>query len=181
LNQMIQELDECSSLFQRLDEMASIYLKTQAKKFALTNEILQACLDEVISGKPMDPLPQKRKPRREEHIVRVWEFNVANVGKPLVFETDDGQLWQLCDVGLGWTYYDEVKPDWQENEIIAQYLPANINPRSRDSKPWHYEFKLAKGAVFWVRPGKRERSFEWGIRTKERNTEQDSTAALSSI
>ena len=181
LNQMIQELDECSSLFQRPDEMASPYLKTQTKKFGLTDEILQACLDEVISGKPMEPFPQKRKLRKQEHIVRVWEFNMADVGKPLVFETDDGQLWQLCDVGLGWTYYEEIKPDWQENGIIAQYLPADINPRPKDSKPWHYELNLEKGAVFWVRPGNRERSFKWGIRIKKRNTEQDSKAAPSDI
>ena len=166
LDRILQELDEYTSLSQRLDEMASTYLEAQTKKFGLTDEILQTCLDEVISGKPMEPLPQKRKLRKQEHIVRAWEFNVADVGKPLVFESTDGQLWQLCDVGLGWTYYNEVKPDWQENEIIAQYLPADINPRPKDSKPWHYEFKLGKGAVFWVRPGKRERSFKWGIQTK---------------
>lgn len=170
LNQMIQELDEYSSLFQSLDDMASTYLKRQIQKFGLTDEVLKACLDEIISGKPMEPLPQKRKLKKREHVVRVWEFNVVDVGKPLVFETDDGQLWQLCDVGLGWTYYDEVKPDWQENKIIAQYLPANIDPRPKDTKPWHYEFRLAKDAMFWVRPGKQERSFRWGIRTRQRNT-----------
>jgi hypothetical protein len=173
LNLILQELDEYSSLFQRLDEIASEHLETHTtKKFGLTDEILQDCLDEVISGKPMEPLPQKRKPKKQECIVRVWEFNLEDVGKPLVFETDDGELWQLCDVGLGWTYYDEVKPHWQENKIIAQYLPANIDPRPKDSEPWHYEFNLAKGAVFWVRPGKRERSFKWGIQTKRRNTDQ---------
>jgi len=181
LNQILQELDEYSSLFQMLDEMASTHLRRQIKKFGLTDEILQVCLDEVISGKPMEPLSEKRKLRKQEHIVRAWEFNVTDVGKPLVFETDDGQLWQVCDAGLGWTYYDEVKPDWRENEIIAQYLPADINPRPKDSKPWHFEFALAKGAVFWVRPGKQERSFKWGIRTTGRNTEQDSTAASSDI
>lgn len=170
LNQILQELDKYSCLFQRLDEMASTYLEAQNKKFGLTDEIFQACLREVISGKPMEPLHQKLKLRKQEHIVRVWEFDMADVGKPLVFESADGQLWQLCDVGLGWTYYNEVKPDWQENEIIAQYLPADINPRPKNSKPWHYEFKLRKGAVLWVRRGKRERSFEWGIRTKGRNT-----------
>lgn len=166
LNQVLQELNEYSCLFERLDEMASAYLKTQTRKFGITDEILQACLSEVISGKPMKPLPQKRKLRKQERIVKVWELNVTDVAKPLIFESADGQLWQLCDVGLGWTYHNEVKPDWQGNEIIAQYLPVDINPRPKDFKPWHYEFKLDKRAVFWVRPGKRERSFEWGIRTK---------------
>ena len=181
LNQIFRELDEYSSLFQRLDEMASIHLDVQRRKLGLTDEMLQACLDEIISGKPMEPLPQKRKPRKQEHIVRAWEFNVTDVGKVLVFESDDRQLWQLCDVGLGWTYFDKVKPDWQENEIIAQYLPADISPRPKDSRPWHYEFELGKGAVFWVRPGNRERSFKWGIRTMGTNAKQDSTAAPSNI
>ena len=119
----------------------------------------------------MEPLLQKRKLRKQERIVRVWQFNLADTGKPLVFESDDGQLWQLCDVGLGWTYYNEVGSNWQENEIIAQYLPAAINPRPEGSKPWHYEFKLGKGAILWVQPGERDRSFEWGIRTKGKNTE----------
>jgi hypothetical protein len=182
LNLMFQELDEYSSLFQRLDEVASKYLKTQTiKKLSLTDQILRDSLAEVISGKPMEPLPKKRRPGKQERIVRVWEFNLADVGKPLVFETDDGQLWQLCDVGLGWTHYDKIKLDWQENEIIAQYLPVNIDPRPKDSKPWHYEFRLAKGAILWVRPGNRERSFKWGIQTKRRNTEQDPTSDHSYI
>ena len=165
LNQMLLELDEYSTLFQAVDEVASAYLKTQTTiKLSLTDEILQTCLDEVVSGKPMEPLPQKRKPNKQERIVRVWEFDAADVGQVLIFETDDRQLWQLCDVGLGWTYHDEIKPDWRENEIIAQYLPADINPRPRGSRPWHYKLKLARGAVLWIRPGNRERSFKWGIR-----------------
>lgn len=177
LNLMLQELDEYSSLFQRLDDVASKYLEAQTtKKLGITDQTLQDSLAGVISGKPMEPLPKKRRPRKQERIVRVWEFNLADVGKPLIFETDGSQLWQLCDVGLGWTHYDKVKPDRQENEIIAQYLPANIDPRPKDSTPWHYEFKLARGAVLWVRPGKREHSFKWGIQTERRNTERYPTA-----
>lgn len=173
LNLMLQELDEYSSLFQGLDERASEHLDAHTmEKLGLTDEILQVCSDEVISGKPMEPLPQKRKPKKQECIVRVWEFDWEGVGRPLVFETDDGELWQLCDVGLGWTCHDEIKPHWQENGIIARYLPAKIDPRPGNSQPWHYEFNLAKGAVLWVRPGKRVRSFAWGIRTGRRNIEQ---------
>ena len=176
LHSIFQELDEYSFLFCRLDEMASTYLAAQTKKFGLTDELLQACSDEVISGKPMKPLLQKRKLRKQERVIRAWEFTMAEGGKPLVFESADGELWQLCDVGLGWTHYDEVEPDWQENETIARYLPADINPRPKYSKPWHYEFGLAKGALLWVRPGKRERSFEWGIQTEREKIRRNPTA-----
>jgi hypothetical protein len=166
LHSIFQELDEYCSLFCGLDEMASTYLAAQTEKFGLTDGLLQACLDDVISGKPMRPLLQKRKLRKRERITRAWEFTMADGGKPLIFESADGELWQLCDVGLGWTHYDQVEPDWQENEIIGRYLPADINPRPKYSKPWHYEFSLARGALLWVRPGKPERSFAWGIQTK---------------
>lgn len=179
LAKILQELDEYSALFQRLDEMASACLKPQVTKLGITDEILQNCLDEILSGKEAEPFYPKRKLKKRERIVGAWEFAVPEGGKTLVLEADDGQLWQLCDVGLGWTYYDHVKPDWREKKTIAQYLPANIDTRPKVSKPWHYEFKLAKGAVLWVRPGKGERHFRYGIRTEERNIHQGSTAPLA--
>jgi hypothetical protein len=99
-------------------------------------------------------------------VIRAWEFTLPNGQKPLVFETEDGCLWQLCDVGLGWTYYDSIQENWTENKDISKYLPATINPRPTGFEPWKYEFQLSKGTVLWLHPGTREKSFKWGIRTK---------------
>lgn len=172
LHQMVRELDEYSALFQQLDQLAEEYLMPKMRQFGIGDEGIQACLEEVMSGKPMEILPEKRKLKKQERIVRAWELTLADGNKPLIFETDDGCFWQLCDVGLGWTYYDEVKSDWKENKIIAQYLPASINPRPKDCRSWHYEFEFAKGAILWVRPGKQKHTFTWGIRIREKNTEQ---------
>jgi len=101
--------------------------------------------------------------------VRVWEFKLPDGTVPLIFETQDSCLWQLCDIGLGWTYYDRISTHWKENKIIQPYLPANINPRPKDCHPWEYEFKLRKNVFLWVKPGSQERSFKWGIKTKPQN------------
>ncbi|GAH26120.1 unnamed protein product, partial [marine sediment metagenome] len=96
----------------------------------------------------------------------VWECKLPNETSPLIFETQDNCLWQLCDVGLGWTYFDRIATHWKENKIIQAYLPANISPRPKDCHPWEYEFKLKKNVFLWVKPGSQEGSFKWGIRTK---------------
>lgn len=165
LRQMLEELSVLSALFSELDEQVSDYFRPKFRQLGLTDEMLQNLLDEILSGKPPEPLPKKRKLKKKERLLRAWEFKLPDGTLPLIFETEDGCLWQLCDVGLGWTDYDRIRPDWKENKIIQPYLPANINPRPKDSQPWEYEFKLNKNAVLWVKQGSRERSFKWGIRT----------------
>ena len=162
---MLEELSILTKSFSKLDEQVSNYSKSKLHQFGLTEEMLQKSLNEIISGKPPEPLLRKRKLKKEERLIRVWECKLPNGTSPLIFETQDNCLWQLCDVGLGWTDYDRIRPDWKENKIIQPYLSANINPRPKDCQPWEYEFKLNKNAVLWVKPGSRERSFKWGIRT----------------
>jgi len=170
INRMIKELNEFSQIFSDLDKRTTKYLKPKCKQLGITDNVLQKALDDVITGKSMDPLAVKRKLKKKERLVCAWEFSLPNGTKPLIFETEDGYLWQFCDVGLGWTYYDNIGTDWQKNEIIKNYLPANINPRPKDAKPWDYEFRLAQGAILWVKKGRRPKTFKWGIRTKDKNT-----------
>lgn len=169
LRQMLEELSTLSKSFSKLDEQVSDYSKSKLRQFDLTDEMLQKSLNEIISGKPPEPLLRKRKLKKQERLVRVWEYKLPDGTSPLIFETQDSCLWQLCDIGLGWTYFDRIGTHWKENKIIQPYLPANINPRPKDCHPWEYEFKLNKNAVLWVKPGSQERSFKWGIRTKPQN------------
>lgn len=169
LRQMLEELSVLSTLFSELDEQVSDYFRPRFRQLGLTNELLQDSLDAILTGKPPEPLPQKRKLKGKERLVRAWEFKLPDGTLPLIFETQDGCLWQLCDVGLGWTDYNRIGPDWKENKIIQPYLPANINPRPKDRQPWEYEFKLNKNAVLWVKLGSKERSFKWGIRANPEN------------
>lgn len=82
--------------------------------------------------------------------------------KPLIFEMQDGTLWQLCDAGLGWTSFEITEPNWVEHPAVKPYLPADITPRPKDANPWEYEFSLKDGAVLWVRPGKRPKDLSVG-------------------
>jgi hypothetical protein len=169
LRQMLKELSALSALFSKFDEQVSDYFKPKYHQLGLTDKILQNSLNEILSGKPPEPLPRKRKLKKQERLVRVWEFKLPDGALPLIFETEDNCLWQLCDIGLGWTNFDRIGTHWKENKIIQTYLPSNINPRPKDCQPWEYEFKLNKNAVLWVKPGSQERSFKWGIRTKPQN------------
>ncbi len=176
---LIQELDGYTEVFSRLDEEASAWFHAQQTDLGLTDEILQDSLTHILSGQDKEPLPGKaivkkieKKLKQKQCLVRVWELELLNGGKPLVFELQDGSLWQLCDVGLGWTHFQHTESHWVENPDIQLYLPAEIMPRPHNAKTWEYEFELKHGAILWVKSGRRPQKFLWGIRTKSGGTEQ---------
>lgn len=176
---LIDELDGYTEIFSRLDEETSAWFHARQTELGLTDDILQDCLAHILSGESEEPLPGKavakeleKKLKRKQRLIRVWEFELPEGGKPLVFEMQDGTLWQLCDAGLGWTRFQNTEPHWVEHPAIQHHLPADITPRPKGINPWEYEFKLKGGATFWVKPGKHPQTFQWGIRTKNRGTEQ---------
>lgn len=179
IHQLIEELDGYTDIFNHLDEDISRWFHGRQHELGLTDEILSDSLTRILSGKGAEPLPGKdvvrdleKKLKRKQRLVRAWEFELPEGGKPLVFEMQDGSLWQLCDAGLGWTRFQKTEPHWVEHPAIQPYLPADIIPRPKHCKPWEYEFKLKAGAVLWVKPGRHDRTFQWGIRTKNTGTEQ---------
>ncbi len=172
IHQMIEELDQYTELFNRLDEQTSRWFESKRRELGLTDEMIQECQSQILSGQLGEPLPDKqtvreleRKLNRRQRLIRVWEFTLDDGKRTLVFELVDGSLWQLCDVGLGWTRFQEIGPNWTEHPTIKPYLPADILPRPKDASPWDYEFSLSKGAVFWVKPGRQEQTFKWGVKT----------------
>jgi hypothetical protein len=175
---LIDELDGYTEIFNRLDEEISAWFQGRQTELGLTDDILQDRLTRILSGEGEEPLPGKdvvkeleKKLKRKQRLVRVWEFKLPEGGKPLVFEMQDGTLWQLCDAGLGWTRFRNTESHWVEHPAFQPYLPAEITPRPKDTKPWEYEFELKGGAVLWVKPGRRSQTFRWGIRTKNGGTE----------
>lgn len=164
VKEVLDNLKEYCRFLSELDDEIEKYIIPKIKEFGVTEKMLQDSMEKSKSGEPFEPLPKKRKPNKKEHLVKVWEFKLPDGSKPLIFETLDGCLWQLCDVGLGWTYYEYVEDDWAENRKINQYLPATIDPRPKDSKPWNYEIKLENKAIIWVKPGSKANTFKWGIK-----------------
>lgn len=163
VSQMIQELEGMSGLFTKVDKQVSVFTKSKHEQMGITDEVLQYAFEEAKAGKPLEPFPDFRKIKKQERIVNAWEVTLQNGNKPLIFESEDGCLWQLCEVGLGWTYC-EKKANWKIKAEIQHYLPANINPRPKGIKPWDYHFNLSKAAIFWVKPGRKPKTFLWGVK-----------------
>jgi len=179
VRQLIEELDAYAESFSRLNDELTLRFRGAWEELGLTAEVLQDSLDQIISGQKEKPLPDREGVREREKklkgrqlLVRIWEFSLAGIGKPLIFEMADGCLWQLCDVGLGWTKYHKVEPHWTEVPAVKPYLPAEIISRPKDAKPWEYKFKLKNDALLWVRPGERAKTFRWGISTKSQRAGQ---------
>jgi hypothetical protein len=151
---MINELSEDTDLFSGLDVEVSRLIAPLNARFGLTQEHLDAALAEVLRGEPCKPLNQQRKPKKEETIVGVFNAPTASGKRGLVFQSEDGVLWQLCDVGLGWTAFDSVDPSWPPVKKFDAVLPARVNPRPPVSAPWTFDLQFGNRATLSVRLGK---------------------------
>jgi len=164
LLELRQELQIFTLLFINLDAAIVTYFKPKLEEMGVTDKLIQEAFEKLRNGEPDIPLASQRSINKHERIVRVWDVQMGDNLASQIFETEDGCLWQLCDVGLGWTYYKKPSPDWTINERFQKYLPVNITPRPTITSPWNYEISLGKGIIFWVKRGKREKSYTWGIK-----------------
>jgi hypothetical protein len=164
LLQLQKELIDFTEFFDELDKKISSFFQPFLQKFGITDEMIQEIYERLLQGEQNEVLISQRVPKKQERVVKVWDVEVNSGLITQVFETDDGNLWQLADVGLGWSRFSKPESHWKINEKFQKYLPVNINPRPFISESWNYEFHLTKGAVFWVKPGKREKSYTWGIK-----------------
>lgn len=179
VRQLISELDGYAEMFDRLDARVSEWSEPTRQRLGLTDEVLQESLERTLAGEADEPLPDKqaireleKKLSRRQRLIRVWEFSLEDGRRPLIFELADGSLWQLSDVGLGLTRFQEIGPGWTEHPAIKPHLPAEILPRPQNTAPWDYEFTLSNGAVLWVKPGRQKARFRWGVRTPKASAEQ---------
>lgn len=168
LMQLQQELNELTDFFDNLDKKVSEILRSLQENFGVPDEIIEEERERILQGEKDEPLLSQRKLKKQEWITRVWDIKVANGQIVQVFETDDGNYWQLCDIGLGWSRFEKPESNWTINENIQKYLPANINPRPKISEAWNYEF-LLNGALLWVKHGKGEKNYLWGIKTSHKS------------
>jgi hypothetical protein len=154
----VRELfDAFTESFQAADQEIDRLAEPLHGRIGLTQAKLAECMAEVMRGEPMDPLPITRKSKKEEVIVGV--YNAASLTAPgksvLVFETDDGVVWQLCDAGPGWSPYEADNANWERVAKFAELLPARINPRPPITEPWSFDLAFGKNGTLKVRPGSR--------------------------
>ena len=130
----------------------------------LPEEAFEKALYAAYRGEDMEPLWKQRRLKKEEIIVGVYNVPTEKGGTTIVFKTEDGCFWQLCDMGLGWTFYDQIESDWKSIDSLIDLLPTRINPRPKIEKPWHYEFSFNPNVTLVIRPDKSCNNFKWGIR-----------------
>jgi len=174
VRKLISELDTYVELFERLDNLVSKWSEPKRQELGLTDNVLQDRENRILAGESEVPLPDrqtvqelKKKLGKRQRLTKVWEFTSGDGGKPLIFELADGSLWQLCDVGLGWTRFQNVGSGWTEEPAIKPHLPADIIPRPKVTAPWDFHFMLANEAVLWVKPGRLKQTFKYGVRTSK--------------
>lgn len=179
VRQLIGELEGYEEIFDRLDARVSAWSEPKRRELGVTDEAIQDHLSRLLAGKSDEPLPDtqavralERKLGRRQRLTRVWEFALSDGRMPLIFELADGSLWQLSDVGLGSTPFREIGPGWREHPAFRPHLPAEIMPRPMATAPWDYQFTLARGAVLWVKPGRQQQTFRWGVRAPKASAEQ---------
>jgi hypothetical protein len=182
---LIDELHGYAAKFDDLDVQICEWplLKETQKELGITDEVLEGSLVKILAGEDEGPLPDKKtvkqlekKLRKKQRLTRVWEPTLDSGLRPLIFELADGTLWQLSDIGLGWTHFEEVDPGWKEHQTFKPHLPADIIPRPKSSTPWSYEFTLADNVALWVKPGLKKKTFRWGLRLPPKKIENESTS-----
>jgi len=157
VEEMIVELDAFTELFETADAEIDKLVEPLNSRIGLTPAMLAECMAEVMRGEPLGSLPETRKPKGDEVVVGVYNApSLTTPGKSvLVFVTDDGIVWQLCDAGLGWSAYDSVDAKWTPAAKFADLLPARIKPRPPVAAPWTFDIDFGKKATLTVRPGSR--------------------------
>lgn len=138
VRQLIAELDGYAEMFDRLDAQVSEWSEPMRQRLGLTDEMLEDSLRRTLAGESDEPLPDRQAVRelekklgRRQRLIRVWQFALDDGGKPLIFELADGSLWQLSDVGLGWTRFHEIDaagPSIQRSSRICR--PTYCRARS---------------------------------------------------
>jgi hypothetical protein len=159
---LVAELSLAEELFRKADELVDAAAAPFLAKLPNHKEAFAAALGEAMRGEPMEPLRSQRKLKKQERIIRIYEVPGKQGGSAFHFETDDGAIWQLCDVGLGWSYADAPDPNWPLSKL-NEFLPATLDPRPAGQGPWHYDLKL-RGASIAIRPGSIAGTFKLAIR-----------------
>ncbi len=177
LTDVLSELLEHISVFERAERDVEERFQEQRAALGLADpERLAASMADVIAGRDTQPFVKQRPLRKQETLAHVWDVGMSGAST-LIFELDDGTLWQLCDVGLGWTRFRSRGTDWTANEKVTPYLPSRINPRPGAPGAWSYELSLKENTAFVVRLSeKTPKAFAWTVRSRRKKPAKPSPA-----
>lgn len=166
-DQATQELSEAREEFKRLDAEVEMLSKNLLTKLPICPDDLARHLADGLSlirkGIAPEPLIAQRPPRRHETINEVY---LCRPHGSLVFVADDQTLWQLCEVGLGWTAFSEVGRDWVVAEQFIGLLPAVVSSRPSIQAHWNYDIPFGRGATLVLRSGMTPNAPHWQVKRR---------------
>jgi hypothetical protein len=151
MGRLIDELGGDVDLFSVLDRDLAAILSQHRRSLGISDEQVEAHIAE-FSVAPPEPLPNRRLPSREEAIDGAWLVPSGTQGSHLVLRSRDGDLWQLCEVGLGWSFCRGPHSSWPVFEPLAKALPATVRARPKVERPWSYVLEFSTGVEVVVAP-----------------------------
>lgn len=164
---LVVQLAESTAEFERINSEVERLTRADLYRLGITGDTLEGMLAEA-SQEPMEPLPTQRRLKKEELVVAVYDVPITGGGMTLVFETDDHALWQLCDVGLGWSRYQTVSSEWHQAEPFQDILPARVTPRPKTTAAWQYDIPFGPETTLVVRLAENKRNFIYRLKRKDR-------------
>ena len=164
IEKCLKELDEIDNLFSTLDYEIVKMFDAHKSKLGISDEMLEQQMRLGIAGNIPPPAPTKPKLKKQIKIIQAYNVEVTSELVGMIFETDEGELLQFCDVGLGYSYLEKGKGKWVPNNKLTEHLPFQVNPRPKVTSAWNFELQIKKDTVLWVTRGSKDRTFRWGIR-----------------
>lgn len=148
LQQILEELRQANVVFEGSDEQLTAFYHDTKCRLGISDDAIAQAQGRLLAGQTEPPLPAKRLPKKEERLIRAWQYLVEG-RRATVFECEDGLLLQLCDSGLGWSAHEKPGSEWATDEKLQAYLPATVRTKPPANEPWKYDLQL-KGAVLEV-------------------------------
>ncbi|NMA11995.1 MAG: hypothetical protein GX933_02250 [Chloroflexi bacterium] len=164
LQHLSKTLEKDVNFFCSLDESIGEHIFPLLSSYGIDRETIESEMIKLQQGKPDVPIHSQRKLNRRETIIKIWEVLKNDGSNQFVFEALDHSLWELCDVGLGWSRFTTVEANWKENVDLKPFLPVVIDPRPTLEKPWNYSFQIGNKAILNISKGHNEKQFHLTFR-----------------
>lgn len=163
-HEMLDELTRITDSMRELNQVLDDLTFAHLRRLGMTDEQHEQAVRES-GGCPVEPFPWRRIPRTGEtvHVVRSWVVGDGTDRETLVVQDADGEMWQLCDAGLGWSYHTQPDEAWVPFDRLNRMLPAQIVARPKGAAAWSFKLHVSTGALITV-DRHPTHGFTWSVR-----------------
>jgi hypothetical protein len=167
--QLVAELSQAADSLQELNRVLDDLTFAHLRQIGATEDQMAEAMRSGAS-EAVEPMPARRVPRSEEaiEIVSAWVIQ-DNERSSLILRDLAGEMWQLCDVGLGWSYHSEPAPEWVPFQKLNELLPAKIIARAKSATMWNFKLHVSTGALICVEMNESTKIFTWRVERVDRD------------